>query len=102
MKKSAVIPAGTIFTISTGTYSDFYVHGVFRAVVDIDTNILLEEWLSVHPDQKEGFRFDQSGFIELIVRRGMIEQVESMEWFLGDCDPDGMGVEFYTQFPPKG
>ena len=51
--KMATIPAGSLFTVSTGEYSDYDVKGVFRAVADIDPNALRDEWIAAHMDQAD-------------------------------------------------
>jgi hypothetical protein len=85
------IPAGAVFTISTGCYSDYSVSGVFRAVRDIDTETLKEEWLKKYPAQRERYHFDDCAFLADVFRRGLFEPVSRWEWHLTDySDADEM------------
>lgn len=79
-----IIPAGALFTVSTGEYSEYTVWGVFRAKQDIDTAAELAEWLKAHPDQKEDYHFDEKQFFADVTRRGLIEDVPSYEWHLAE------------------
>lgn len=81
--RAVTIPAGALFTVSTGAYSDYIVLGVFRAVVAIDTASELAEWLKTHPDQREDYHFDDGAFFADVARRGLVEAVPSYEWSLG-------------------
>ena len=82
--KMATIPAGSLFTVSTGEYSDYDVKGVFRAVADIDPNALRDEWIAAHMDQADDYCFDYSAFMGDAVRRGLLEAVPCFEWH--QCD----------------
>ena len=94
-KQQTVIPAGATFTISTGEYSDYSVHGVFRALKDIDPQKLADDWLEKHPDEGRDFGdngpyhgwllgFNESKFLGEAFRAGLFEHVPSFEWHL--CD----------------
>jgi hypothetical protein len=77
------IPAGAIFTVTSGEYSDFMVHGVFRALGEIDTEALRDKYLTDFPVQAEPYEFDESEFLVFLVRHGLMEQIESWELYLG-------------------
>ena len=62
-KKHVVIPAGSTFTVSTGEYSDYSVHGVFRALKEIDPKKLADDWLERYPNEAEGDSFNESKFL---------------------------------------
>jgi hypothetical protein len=83
-KKNVVIPAGSTFTVSTGEYSDYSVHGVFRALKDIDPDKLLAGYLEKHPDEAENYAFNESKFLGEAFRSGLFEHVPSFDWHL--CD----------------
>lgn len=78
------IPAGAIFTVTTGCYSDYFVRGVFRAVKEIDADALRAEWLALHPDQAGNYKFQESDFLAWASSRGLFEPVDSWEWHLAD------------------
>ncbi len=83
-KTPNIIPTGALFTVSTGVYSDYTVHGVFRALRDIDTAALLQAWLEAHPRQKKSYAFEDSDFLADAYRHGYFEPVVSREWHLED------------------
>lgn len=72
-----IIKAGTLLTISTGCYSDYSVHGVFRVLKDITQ------------EDYESFRVEDDGWCDLseviakMATLGYIENVESTELHLG-------------------
>lgn len=85
------IPKDTLFTITSGVYSDYEVHGVFRAVKSLNTAMLRIDYLCAHPEQR-GVGFRERDFLGWLARQNLIEPVESMEWFLGDRDCHEMSV----------
>ena len=84
VKQQTIIPVGAIFTVSTGVYSDYSVHGVFRALQDIDPKKLADDWLEKHPDEAENYCFNGSKFLGEAFRAGLFEHMSSFEWHL--CD----------------
>lgn len=71
------IKAGMILTISTGDYSCYSVHGVFRALKDITQ----EDYESFNV-ANTGY-FDPSKVLAKMATLGYIEDVESTELHLG-------------------
>ena len=82
MSKMIPIPKGAIFYVSTGAYSDYTVHGVFRAIEEIDTEALLKTWLEQHPEQAENYHFEAGEFLASLTH--LMEPIDSWEMFLGD------------------
>lgn len=82
--KMTPIPAGALFTVTEGEYSDYRIEGVFRATADIDADALLAEWLAAHPEQREPYEFKAGDFLAWVFRKGLFEPVASHEWYLGD------------------
>lgn len=76
------IPAGALFTVTQGAYSDFCIEGVFRAKEEIPVHYLLQAWLKEHPEQKEDYRFEDDEFFKSIAH--MMEPVECWELHLSD------------------
>lgn len=81
-------------TITTGEYSDYSVSGVFRAKEEIDADKLLADWLKDNPEQVADYHFNANEFLGWVVRQGLVEPVDSFEWYLGaySC-AEGMSVE---------
>jgi hypothetical protein len=83
------IPAGALFTITTGDYSDYSIHGVFRALREINADALQETWLTNHPEQRVHYNFREDEFLAWIAREGYMEAVNCFEWHL--CDYSSVG-----------
>ena len=94
--KAATIPAGMIFTVTSGEYSDHMVHGVFRALRDISPDDLLAEYLKDNPHEAKPYRFNETRFLSAAYRGGLIECVECMAWDIGAYSTPHMSVEDFT------
>ena len=84
--KIATIKAGTLLTISTGEYSDYHVHGVFRVLKDITQ----DDYDSFRVEDEDRFS-DPSDAIARMAILGYIEDVPSTELHLGsygELDPE--------------
>jgi len=84
MKVATTIPAGNVFTITMGEYSDYNVDGVYMAVVDIEPDALLKQWLSEHPEQTESYRFEHSKFLLRLLTQNVMKLMHSFEWHITD------------------
>lgn len=84
MKEMMPIPKGSLLYISTGEYSDYCVTGVFRALDDIDPNALRDAYLAEHPEESKPYHFSVMKFLAYVAKRGLLEDIPSFEWHLGD------------------
>jgi hypothetical protein len=82
MTEMETIPKGSIFTISTGEYSNYCIRGIFKATEDINPNALIASWLAAHPEQKEKYCFQESDFIASLSL--ILEPIDAFEWHLSD------------------
>lgn len=79
------IKAGTLLTISTGEYSDYNVHGVFRVMKDITQ----DDYDAFRVEDENGF-CDVANVLARMATSGYIEDVPSTELHLGsygELDP---------------
>lgn len=83
-EKMLVIPKGALFTVTTGEYSDYSIHGVFRAIEEIDADALRAAFLTENPDQDEEYSFECDRFLVWLVRKNLLESIDSFEWHLHD------------------
>lgn len=83
-KEMVTIPAGSLLTVSSGTYSDYSITGVFRAKADIDAAALLDEWLRLHPEQAKEYRFREHEFMGWVARKDLLEAIPCFEWHITD------------------
>lgn len=82
-KRMAIIPAGSLLTVSTGEYSDYSVRGVFRAKSDIDADALRQEWLKDNPVNEENYWFfNEDQFLGWVCRLGLLDPVDCFEWHI--------------------
>jgi len=77
------IRAGELLLITSGEYSSYEVHTLVRIVKDCDLNVELEEYLSIHPGQREHWAYDHSRFLGWLSARHLFEEVEYREFFIG-------------------
>ena len=80
------IKAGTLLTISTGEYSDYNVHGVFRVLKDITQ----DDYDAFRVEDGDAY-CDISVTLAKMVTSGYIEDVPSTELHLGaygELDPE--------------
>jgi hypothetical protein len=90
------IPAGQVFYVSTGCYSDYSVSAVFRATADIDLEALKAEFFALHPEsERNDYRFDSySTFMAFLSATGLVEEIDARELHLGDYnDMDEMWTD---------
>ena len=87
------IPEGSLVRVSSGSYSDYTVDGVYRALKEIDPNLMIRGWLEAHPEQSEKYDFEYYHFLEWLVETGFLRPVDSIEWHLCDySDSEEMSV----------
>lgn len=84
-KRMIPIPEGSLLMITAGEYSDYGAYGVFRAKVTIDADAIREQWMTDHPEQAKGYRFEEHAFIGWLIKTGHIEPVAYFDWYLGEC-----------------
>jgi len=82
-KITAMIPAGALFFVSSGEYSDYGVSGIFRALKDIDADKLRAEWLVQNPGQADGWGFSYHKFLGSLFVDGYFEPLDAFEFYMG-------------------
>jgi hypothetical protein len=80
-KRQTPIPAGAIFTATSGEYSDFCISGVFRALKEIDVDWAMESYEKYRTEREDVP--DRDGFLAYLIRAEYIEQLEAWELHLG-------------------
>lgn len=78
-----MIKEKTVLAMETGEYSDYSVLGFFEAVVDVDEQKVVDEYLSQHPQQKQMFHFDHYQFVAWLVEKGYLRDIDYARWFIG-------------------
>ena len=81
--KMMPIPAGTEFRVTSGEYSDFGVIASYRAVVEIDTEKVQEEYLKANPKARENYSFSPYDFVNWLEKTDLVEPIDQWEWHVG-------------------
>lgn len=97
------IPKGMIVILTCNTHDNYRRLGIFRALRDIDTKAILDEWIANPPEWQKRRNRDyfklQSIFINELIRDGYFEEIHYAEWHTGCMDyPD---VEDMTVSAPQ-
>jgi len=80
-----VIPKDSFVMLSRGEYSDYTVLTFGKALEDIDIDSLIEEYLSIHPEQSKRYCFKEYAFLKwLCVDRKLIEELDYIEYHIYD------------------
>jgi hypothetical protein len=79
-----IIKQGSLLTISTGEYSDYFIQGVFRATKEINVDELTKTYLAENPRQRKEFEFNDSQFLGWVARQGFLEPIDCYEWHLSE------------------
>jgi hypothetical protein len=81
-----LIRKGQRVLVTTGEYSDYSIRMVAEALDDIHVFTLREEWLVLHPDQREDYHFQEEPFLAWVyATKGLLREVsvDWLEWHLG-------------------
>jgi hypothetical protein len=73
------IKTGQTVIVSEGEWSDYSILFIVRALVDVDVIALKEEWLSLHPEQREEYHFESYQFFAWVMSQGIFTPV-SVDW----------------------
>ena len=79
-----MIKHGQILIVSSGAYSDYGVHGVYRALTTFDEKEVLNDYLETWPEQAEDYGFDASLYLTWLCDMRLLEQREVTEYYLGE------------------
>jgi len=79
------ISAGEVFFTSAGSYSDYGVHALMRAMVDIDVEAAQKEWKASWPLDGYGARANYVSLEHWLVNvKHIAEELPMNEWWLDD------------------
>jgi hypothetical protein len=79
-----MIPKGTLFLLTEGEYSSYYCITLCKAIVDIDVEALKSEYLKLHHEQLEDYKFRTTMFVRwFLVDKRLAQELEYTEWHLG-------------------
>lgn len=85
---------GELIALSEGSYSDYCVESLSRAMVDFDASKILHEWAKENAEREQStfksgeFNYKQKeggmSFVEWLNKNGYTEDVEYRELHIGD------------------
>ena len=85
--KPRIIRKDTLFLMTSGDYSSYSIHGLCRAMQDIDLAVLEQEYLECHPELNRPFLADEYRFMKwVIVDKQLAEELEYQELALDRYD----------------
>jgi len=95
---SDVIGKDTIFMLSTGSWSDYGVSCILRALKDTPTSEVLRLFQEKYPVKmvtEDGYNYDEnlskrhpSTLAAFMVENGYVEEIAAEEWHLRDYSSD--------------
>jgi hypothetical protein len=80
------IPEKTILVFTSGKYSAYETHGVFRTLRELNPLDLRNDYLRIYPKQSEECEFLAEQFIAWLIREGCLEIIDSFEWHVNDWE----------------
>lgn len=82
--KNKVIPAGVIFTVTCGEYSDYYTLVVCKSLKEINVKQMQQEYLSEHSKQAEKYSLEETEVINWMINtKKYAEEIDFFELHLG-------------------
>ena len=75
--------AGALLLITTGEYSDYYPHGIFRAVRDFNIKETVALYIEREKPDTEEYSFEFDKLVAWLSREGYVEDVQHTELWLG-------------------
>ena len=89
MNDKKIARAGKLLLLDEGEYSDYGVVGFFVILRDFDPMAELEAYKAAHTDQCERYKFKHSGFLAVLLEKGLLLEIEYGNLYLGayaSCD----------------
>lgn len=84
MSKLRKFKKGEQVIISSGAYSGYSIHCVGVVVKDFDPEVIIQEWLTIHPEQKSDYKFEEDAFTKhVLIDLGLIKETPYVEWNMG-------------------
>lgn len=81
--KMMPIPAGAEFRVTSGEYSDFSVIACYKALVEIDTEKVQEDYLKTNPKAREAHNYSEYDFVAWLEKSGLVKHIDQWEWHVG-------------------
>lgn len=86
MKEMRNIKKDEIIILSSGEYSDYNISYLCKALEDINTEELRNEWINLHPEQTIQYSFKPYEFIDFLKEKKLVEVIPCVEWYMGSYD----------------
>lgn len=89
MNDKRIAKAGKLLRLDEGECGDYGVVGFFVVLRDFDPMGELEVYKEAHPDQCEHYNFEHSGFLAMLIEKGLLLEIEYGNLYLGaysSCD----------------
>lgn len=83
------IEQGQLILLSYGEYADYSVRGIYRATISFNPKAVFEQFKQKHALK----HCAEIQFAEFLVEAGLLEDINSREWHLGDYGFEGMTLD---------
>ena len=83
MSEQEIIKAGSTFFFSRGSYSDYHINGIFRALRDIDPDAEVARFgKELHFKSHRYIEINEQNLLAALALEGAIEDVPYTEWWI--------------------
>ncbi len=83
------LKAGQLVTITEGCYSDYSITSFFVALQTFEPMALHREYMESHPEQAVDYRFESSMFLQSLLSKGLLLEIQYATLHLGDYSMAG-------------
>ena len=84
MKNLRTLLPDELVIVSSGDYSDYGLHGVFKVTQTINLEKELADYLATNPEEAKRYGFTERKFLNELTKSGALDQLHYTELFLGD------------------
>lgn len=92
--KDNSLKAGKLLAITSGCYSSYGLTGFFVTLQAFNPKAMLDEYLSTREEEKEMYKFNESGFLAFLISKGLLLEIDYCVLHTGDYST-ASEVEFY-------
>jgi hypothetical protein len=86
---SKELKAGQLLVISEGCYSDYGITGFFVCLTTFAPMALHAEYMLAHPEQATEYRFRSESFLQFLLGKGLLLEINYATLHLGDYSSAG-------------
>ena len=89
MMRRKLIKKGDFVLITTGCYSNYFLHYMAKALVDINIDDVQNKYFNSHKDEDKQYSIDSYALASFLQTGGYVEPIPAIEWHLEDYGNKG-------------